>query len=150
MPPRLPYLLDTSILVVLVRGGKLGRYMEDQYHLSAHPSRPLISIISVGEALKAAKEFGWGENKINTLWELLGNFVWVGNQRREILESYAEIAHYCEGQMKPAKTKPQNDYWIAATAKVTGATLLTTDKHFDDLHGKFIDRIWIDEALGKQ
>jgi len=38
----------------------------------------------------------------------------------------------------------ENDIWIAATAKVTGAVLLTTDKDFDHLHGKYLTRIWID------
>ena len=40
----------------------------------------------------------------------------------------------------------KNDLWIAATAKATGATLLTTDKDFDHLYPGQINRIYIDPA----
>ena len=38
----------------------------------------------------------------------------------------------------------KSDAWIAATASVTGARLLTTDKDFDDLDPLFLSRDWID------
>ena len=38
------------------------------------------------------------------------------------------------------------DRWIAATAKAADATLLTTDKDFDPLHPRYVERIWIDPA----
>jgi len=38
----------------------------------------------------------------------------------------------------------KNDLWIAATAAVTGATLLTTDRDFDKLAPRFLAREWID------
>ena len=38
----------------------------------------------------------------------------------------------------------KNDVWIAATAAVTGARLLTTDKDFDRLDPLFLSRDWID------
>ena len=37
-----------------------------------------------------------------------------------------------------------HDMWIAATARVKGATLLTTDKDFDHLSLGYISRDWID------
>jgi hypothetical protein len=40
----------------------------------------------------------------------------------------------------------QNDLGIAAIAKATGATLLTTDKDFDHLHPNHLQRIYIDPA----
>lgn len=48
------------------------------------------------------------------------------------------------------KALGKNDLWIAAAAKVSGATLLTTDPDFDILHeAKQIQRIRIDEKAGK-
>lgn len=38
----------------------------------------------------------------------------------------------------------KNDVWIAATARITGTTLLTTDKDFDPLQGVWLDREWVD------
>ena len=40
----------------------------------------------------------------------------------------------------------KNDLWIAATARVLGLTVLTTDKDFDHLHPTWIDREWVDPA----
>jgi tRNA(fMet)-specific endonuclease VapC len=37
----------------------------------------------------------------------------------------------------------KNDIWIAATAKVTGIPLLTTDPDFDHLEATHLNRIWI-------
>ena len=42
----------------------------------------------------------------------------------------------------------KNDVWIAATAAVTGATLLTTDRDFDRLTPQFLTRVWIDPDTG--
>ena len=43
-----------------------------------------------------------------------------------------------------------NDLWIAATAKVTGAILLTTDRDFDHLAPQFLSLIWIDPHLERK
>ena len=141
--PRL-CLLDTNILVAVVRGGKLGQHIENEYHLISAPFRPLISVVSIGELLKLTREFNWGQAKTGKLWELLGNLVKVEIGHPSILEAYAEIGYFCR---KSGNSKPHNDCWIGATAKATGAVLLTTDTDFDIFHGRFIERILIDESL---
>ena len=42
----------------------------------------------------------------------------------------------------------KNDVWIAATAKVSGTTLLTTDGDFNHLCPAHLTRIRIDENTG--
>jgi predicted nucleic acid-binding protein len=37
-----------------------------------------------------------------------------------------------------------NDVWIAACTSAADATLLTTDRDFDPLVGRYLDRVWID------
>ena len=44
----------------------------------------------------------------------------------------------------------KNDLWIAATAQVSGATLLTTDMDFDHLDGVLLEREWIDPIVERQ
>ena len=51
----------------------------------------------------------------------------------ELLDAYVEIDCYSTG-----KSMGKNDLWIAATAKVTNATLVTTDGDFDHLNGSHI------------
>jgi tRNA(fMet)-specific endonuclease VapC len=41
----------------------------------------------------------------------------------------------------------KNDLWIAATASVLKARLLTTDHDFDHLDGIFLDVLYIDPKL---
>lgn len=137
-------LLDTNILVALTRQGDLGKAIEKRFRLLNSPFRPLVCVVSIGEAMKLGKEFRWGKEKQERLLNVLGQFVWVDISRREVLQAYSDIAHFYEREAKPANRIGQNDYWIAATAKVSGATLLTTDKHFDLAHERFAQRIWID------
>ena len=71
---------------------------------------------------------------------------------RTIIDAYAKIDAYSQGKLasKPlplnmsARNMGKNDIWIAATAHVTQATLLTTDKDFNHLAGYFIDLQYID------
>lgn len=61
-----------------------------------------------------------------------------------MLETYAEIDSFSKNKLigKPlgkSITMGKNDLWIAATAKVAGATLLTIDSDFDHLNGTYIN-----------
>jgi tRNA(fMet)-specific endonuclease VapC len=44
-----PFLLDTSVLLHLVRGKQLGLYIDKTFDLSHAVHRPLVSIVSHGE-----------------------------------------------------------------------------------------------------
>lgn len=44
-----------------------------------------------------------------------------------------------------ARNMGKNDLWIAATASVTHATLLTTDQDFRHLHKKYLQVAEIDQ-----
>ena len=50
----------------------------------------------------------------------------------ELLAAYVEIDTFSNG-----KSMGKNDLWIAATAHVTGANLVTLDKDFDHLDNQF-------------
>jgi len=71
--------------------------------------------------------------------------VWVDIQDHWVLTAYAEIDHWSATTERMGK----NDVRIAAVCTVTGATLLTSDKGFDQLHESWIRRIWVDEMLGR-
>ncbi len=92
-----------------------------------------------------ARQFGWGNARIVALESLLSQLVWIDINDRQIFENYGEIDHE---SLKVGLRMGQNDVWVAATARVSGMTLLTTDSDFDHLHGIWIDRIWIDPNTG--
>jgi len=142
-------LLDTSILVHLCRGKKVGqRVMKDQL-LKVRPEKPLISVVTVGEALSLAKQRNWGEEKQDKLLSLMSELVIVDINNEEILDNYAEIDHYLKKLVKPARPIGKNDIWIAATARAVGAWLLTTDKDFNPLDPAFIKRVYVDPDNGE-
>ena len=140
------YLLDTNILLQLLRGNDLGKQIDSQYGLRSSLNYSMISVVVAGEILALAYKFKWGQKKLDSLQDMLDELVWIDINRREVLSAYAEIDHFSESQgIKMGK----NDAWIAATAKASGATLLTTDPDFDHLNGTHITRIWIDPDTRK-
>lgn len=124
IPPDELILLDTGVLLHLLRRKAQGRRIEQNYSLSTRPERPLISIITVGEILAIARRNDYSTEKRDVLHQILREFVIV-EIRRPIAERFAEIL-----TIQQAKGQPigDNDTWIAATAKTTGSTLLTTDR----------------------
>ncbi len=135
------YLLDTAIVVRYVREDPLSALIESRYHLSSLPLVPLVSIVTVGELHSLAAQWEWGPAKVRKLDALVDDLVVIPLDFAGIVSAYAEIDAYC---VKKGLPHGENDIWIAATARVTLARLLTSDRDFDGLDPKFIRRDWID------
>lgn len=137
------YLLDTNILVHLVRGDALGQQIQAAYGLMMAIPRPLISVVSDGELRSLAYQFRWGERHVDQALFLLDYFKRVAVDTVEVLHTYAVI----DAQSRRMGVKMgKNDVWIAAAAHVTGATLLTTDRDFEHLPSDLLTRIPIDAS----
>lgn len=136
-------LLDTNILIAYIRYGLLGQYIEATYSLFTLQPAPAISIVTEGEIRAIALRHSWGFVKLAALQRLLNGVTIVPLPHRNVVDAYARIDHYC---VQNGLVVGKNDLWIAATAHVTGATILTTDRDFDPLHGLFLQRDWIDPA----
>jgi predicted nucleic acid-binding protein len=135
------YLLDTNILVHLIRGDAVWARVRATYQPLLIDPRPIISVVTAGELRSLALQFNWQAVKIDQLEFYLGYFQRVSIDDAEILRAYAVIDAHCNRLGQPLG---KNDAWIAATAVVTGARLLTTDKDFDRLDPLFLSRDWID------
>ena len=63
---------------------------------------------------------------------------------QDLIERYAEIDAFSQGKLldRPlnmtSRNMGKNDLWVAATASVLDATLLTTDLDFNHLHNEFL------------
>jgi tRNA(fMet)-specific endonuclease VapC len=136
-----------------VRGAGYAAYVEKKYQVSQPPNLSLISIVSKGEILSLGMQFGWGTAKMASLEQLLRRFPFVDINQQQIIERYADIDAYSQAKhpTRKASMSPRNmgknDLWIAATASVLNATLLTTDHHFDHLNGVFLEVLYIDQSL---
>lgn len=135
------FILDTNILVHLIRDSPIGRWATLHFDLRNHLSRPLISVVTAGEILAFARKRSWGLRRTETLKDLLRELVVLPLDSEPVLQAYAEIDCHLQTIGRPIE---QNDMWIAATAVAAKAHLLTTDRDFDPLETVFLTRTRID------
>ena len=135
------YQPDTNILVHYIRRDWLQQEMEPIYQLLATPTVPIISYVIEAEIKSLAVQFGWGGLRTNQLGFVLSLLRRIHINEPGILDAYVAIDAF---SVRQGIEMGKNDLWIAATAHVTNATLLTTDKDFDHLDGRYLTRIWID------
>jgi tRNA(fMet)-specific endonuclease VapC len=147
------YLLDTNIVVHLIRDSFLAHKLKMEYLIFDQPQRPLISVVTEGELESFALQNDWGKNKYRELDRYLTEFLNVDLKIRTIINRYTEIDAFSQNKLKSrplsssARNMGKNDLWIAATASVLDATLLTTDKDFDHLNHEFLKVVWLDPTL---
>jgi tRNA(fMet)-specific endonuclease VapC len=77
-------LLDTNILVHLLRASSLGKRVAEVHGLLSKGHRPLVSVVTVGELLAFAKKRAWGAQKVSRLHELLRQLGDRGLHLREL------------------------------------------------------------------
>jgi Predicted nucleic acid-binding protein, contains PIN domain len=135
-------LLDTNIVIHLIRDNEVGKRVDAAFQIRHRADRPLISIVTVGECLSLARQFGWGAAKVRTMEALLRELVIVNIDSRPVLERFGEFHSWTKSI---GRTLGHNDLWIAATAAATGAHLITTDSDFDPLDPNHIRRTIIPE-----
>jgi tRNA(fMet)-specific endonuclease VapC len=143
-----PLLLDTNIVVGLLRGKQLGLALIGEHALGSRPERPLLSVISAGELRALAEKWSWGSHKKEALEAQIRQLVVVDINRAPVLSQYAAIANFTERVATPSRSMGQNDMWIAATAAATGAVLLTCDSDFDHLAPTWIELVRLEPKTG--
>ena len=146
-------LLDTNILLTYVRDKIARTNIEKAYQLFDSSNTPIISIVTVGEIKSIAKRNYWGQKKLELLDKILSQLIIIDINAEDIIEKYAEIDAYSQGKLKnkplpmTSRNMGKNDLWIAATASVTNATLITTDKDFNHLDNIYLKLISIESLV---
>jgi predicted nucleic acid-binding protein len=148
------YILDTNILILLVKSKEFSDFFDTKY-FSNSDNTFFYTHITLGELDSISKQNQWGEKRLILLKNLLRGFSLVKSSSIDIVQSYGTIDAYSQGKLKnkplpigiSARNMGKNDLWIAASAIVLNATLLTTDKDFDHLTPHFMNIDWIDISL---
>lgn len=122
--------LDTNILIHVLRGQAAGRALEAIFGLQTRIPRPIIPVVVKGETKSFAKYRKWGNAKVDALDKLLAMLPSADISSEVVLDAYAELDSFCTLN---GNKLGKNDAWIAAIALVTGSTILTTDKDFSFL-----------------
>jgi predicted nucleic acid-binding protein len=139
------YIFDTNILLFFLRDHPSILSFRNTYRPLSDGNNALISVVSVGEIKSIALRNNWGEKKLKQLYELMSLFVITDINAADVIDMYAEIDTYSQGKLKDspittsARNMGKNDLWIAATAAITKATLITSDNDFKHLDGIYLD-----------
>jgi tRNA(fMet)-specific endonuclease VapC len=149
------FVLDTGMSVGMARAAGYAGYARQRFNLYSEDTSTVVSIVSQAEMLSLAIQWGWGQRRRDRLEAMLRSLVTIRIDPVTTVERYAEIDAYSRGKHPdrplPAgttsRTMGKNDVWIAATASVMGATLLTTDRGFDHLDPEFLKVVYIDQSL---
>jgi predicted nucleic acid-binding protein len=133
------FLLDTNICLAFVRGHESYSQIESDLSLNREDSIAMISVVTKAELLSLGKQLGWGNQKLLKLNKLLEKLfiIDINNSDNELIEAYYTIDAFSQGRLSDrplndsARNMGKNDLWIAATAYVANAELITMDRDFD-------------------
>jgi tRNA(fMet)-specific endonuclease VapC len=140
------FLLDTNILLALIRGKELGQRIDAKFGLRASLRRHVISIASQAEISVIANEREWGDSKRHAL-QLMFEHVVIVPIDGPLIDAYVQISAKDKQHAAGARNLGKNDLWIAATALQTGLPLLTTDKDFQFLSPNPLTVLWVDPDI---
>lgn len=125
MPAAIPYLLDTNVVLFLTRqNSPVSAAIEQQFALRASPFRPAICEVTVAELLAFAES--WGADRRKKLDEVIDELLVLPIGQRTIHAEWAKLKSLARSRGL-AIQHDHNDIWIAATAKVAGLTVISSD-----------------------
>ncbi|MCW5922034.1 MAG: PIN domain-containing protein [Saprospiraceae bacterium] len=137
------YQFDTNIVVHYLRESEV-MYRVEQMFDPFNPANEIwICVVSLGELKSMAIQAKWGAKRLRQLETLLDILNPIDAE--DILDRYAEIDAFSQNKLPTqplsltARNMGKNDLWIAATASILDAQLLTTDFDFDHLNGVFLN-----------
>jgi tRNA(fMet)-specific endonuclease VapC len=146
------FVLDTNIVLDYLKAGKITDFLIREYNLLSPTHSLIISSVCIGELHSLALQRNWSEKRIRVFVESLERFLVIPVNSYDLFMAYAQIDAFSQGKLreKPlpngltARNMGKNDLWIAATAHILNATLLTTDKDFHHLDSNFINLQYLD------
>ena len=138
------YVLDTSTLLVLLRGKALGELIDRRFGLRSAFYLHTLSIVTHAELWVLVERNGWGDAQRAVVAKALEQFVTVDVAGSEIVAAYRRVEAASVG-----RAMGKNDVWIAATAMIAGLPLITTDRDFEHLKGTLLEVEYVDPALAK-
>jgi len=139
------FFLDTNIIIIYLRNDKTRMFIDEKFAPFTSPNIPIISVVTIGEIRSIGIRNKWGKQKLISVELLYNNCLIIGINKKPIINAYGNIDSYSQGKLEDrpligsSRNMGKNDLWIAATAIVSGAKLLTLDNDFEHLNGVFLD-----------
>ena len=86
-----PYLLDTGVILHLVRGKALGQRIQQTFDLIHCQPRPLVSVVSLAEARVLAQAGNWGAAKRQALDKAFRSLTIVNINHPSVIDAYVQL-----------------------------------------------------------
>lgn len=139
------YQFDTNIVIHYLRESEVMHRVEQMFDPFNPTNEIWVCVVSLGELKSIAIQAKWGAKRLRQLESLLDMLNPIDIWAEDILSRYAEIDAFSQNKLPAqplgltARNMGKNDLWIAATASILDAQLLTTDFDFDHLNGVFLN-----------
>lgn len=138
--------IDTCTVLHILRDSPQGKKCLKEIEKLGETPHIIISVATKAELDSFSRQNNWGFKKLQALETFIHELTTIDiNQGdKHLLEAYSLIDGYSKRKLTDpkgnkltgsARKMGKNDLWIAATAKVIDAPLLTTDGDFDHLNG---------------
>lgn len=146
--------IDTCAVIHIIKGSPQGmKILEEIAKLDDSPNI-ILSVVSRAELESFCLQNKWGQNKVQKLNGFLNGVTTIDINQvdKNLIHAYCLIDGYSKRKLADqegnklvgsAHKMGKNDLWIAATAKVIEAPLITTDGDFDHLNGSLLTVIRI-------
>lgn len=124
--------LDAAVTIHIARRDAYGLELLQRFDLQGRPVAPLICAATIGEVLRIAHRIRpasqWDVASPDDVVELLGNLNVVQLSGGPIEAEYGRISAMLDDDGTPPR---RADAWVAATASVHNATVLTHSSDFE-------------------
>ena len=145
--------IDTNIAVAYLRESPIVERIDRMYSPFASDRSVILSVVIVGELRAFGMKNAWGKARLSRLDNFINQTVVVDINIENLIDRYAAIDAYSQGRHPTlpsafsARNMGKNDLWIAATASVLDAPLLTMDQDFAHLDQQFLTVHYVDPKL---
>lgn len=141
--------LDTCVVMHVLRGDDKGRKAVTYLGEQGDESHSIFSTVSKAELESLKRQQHWGQARCAKMdaFLALSSYVDILHTDNQLISVYAEVDAYSKRKIPSisgklmggsARIMGKNDLWIAATAHLLDATLVTTDSDFDHLDGEYL------------
>ncbi len=126
------YQFDTNIVIHYLRESEVMHRVEQMFDPFNPANEIWICVVSLGELKSMAIQAKWGAKRLRQLESLLDILNPIDIRTEDVLDRYAVIDAFSQNKLpaRPlgltARNMGKNDLWIAATASILDAQLLTT------------------------
>ena len=139
-------LFDTGPLLLLSRQQAAATHLLQRYPLMNSGILPIVSVVSLAELKGFAVRQSWGQRRLTWLRSLHTLVNVIPIDRGPLVDEYVTLLNR---QQNHRQMLGIHDTWIASTAKVLNATLVTVDSGFRKLDANYLSVDLIDRHSGQ-